>query len=154
MGQSLVQIYVHLTFGTKCQKAWIDPTISLELFPYMASILKSIECPVLAINGSDDHVHILCKLSKKIALSTVVEKVKSNSSGWIKRKDRKYKEFYWQKGYGAFSIGQSGVKDLTRYIAIQRDHHKVKTFREEYLQFLRAYKLTYDEKYLWDDEFA
>ncbi|MFC1849016.1 IS200/IS605 family transposase [candidate division CSSED10-310 bacterium] len=154
MGQSLAQIYLHLIFGTKWQKPLLDPGISLELFPDMISIMRSLECPVLAVNGTDDHVHILFKLSKKIALSTAVEKVKSNSSGWIKKKDRKYTQFYWQNGYGAFSIGQSGVKDLKRYIASQREHHKVKTFKEEFLEFLKAYKLEYDEKYLWDDEFA
>jgi REP element-mobilizing transposase RayT len=150
MPQSLSRILVHIVFSTKHRQPLINPEIENELFPYMASIFHEYESPAIMINGAEDHVHILCVLSRKIALSDLIEKVKKSSSKWIKTKGAAYKNFYWQNGYGAFSIGESGVEALKKYIADQKEHHRKKTFQEELREFFKLYKIEYDEKYVWD----
>ena len=150
MSQSLVSNYLHITFSTKGREHLIDKDISTELFAYIGGICKKLECNPVKIGGHLDHVHILCTLSKKIALVTLIEKVKSNSSKWIKTKGKKYERFYWQKGYGAFSVNPAEVDVVVRYIENQEEHHRKKTFQEEYLTFLKKYKIEYDERYIWD----
>lgn len=97
-----------------------------------------------------DHVHILCRMSKKIALIKLLEELKSHSSKWIKTKSDELKQFYWQDGYGAFSVNPSEVNVVTKYIVNQKEHHRKKTFQEEYLAFLKKYNVDYDERYVWD----
>lgn len=150
MPQSLARILVHIVFSTKHRQPFIKPEIENELYSYMASIFREYESPAIIINGVEDHVHILCVLSRKIALSDLIEKVKKSSSKWIKTKGAAYKNFYWQNGYGAFSIGESGVEALKIYIADQKEHHRKKTFQEELREFFKLYKIEYDEKYVWD----
>jgi REP element-mobilizing transposase RayT len=150
MPQSLAAIYVHLIFSTKNRSPWIRPEIEEELNKYHAGILRNLESPMLATGGTEDHVHILFRLGRKIDLATVVEKVKAGSSKWIKSKGAEYKDFHWQNGYGAFSIGQSGVEDLKKYIANQKEHHRKKTFQDEFREFLKKYQVEFDERYVWD----
>ncbi len=95
-------------------------------------------------------MHILCKLSKKIALIKLLEEVKSHSSKWIKTKGSEFANFYWQDGYGAFSVNPSEVDVVIKYIENQKNHHKTKTFQDEYRQFLKKYQVEFDEKYVWD----
>jgi REP element-mobilizing transposase RayT len=108
-------------------------------------------CQVLQVGGTEDHVHVLITLSKTENTAHVVEEMKRNSSRWIKTLSPYYVDFAWQGGYGAFSIGQSQVNTVIRYLLNQAEHHKKQTFREEYLQFLQLYNIEYDEKYLWTD---
>ncbi len=150
MPQSLASILVHVVFSTKHRQPLIKPEIEEELFKYMSAICQEYECPAIAINGTEDHVHMLNSLSRKMALSDLIEEVKKSSSKWIKTKGPAYKNFYWQNGYGAFSIGQSGVEKLKRYIAKQKDHHQKQTFQDEYRAFLELYNIEYDERYVWD----
>jgi REP element-mobilizing transposase RayT len=98
----------------------------------------------------EDHVHLLFRLGRKRSLAEIVEEVKKSSSKWIKTKGPQYKDFYWQSGYGAFSIGQSGIDALKAYIANQKEHHRKKTFQEEFREFLAKYQIEYDERYVWD----
>jgi putative transposase len=149
MSQSYVQLFVHLIFGTKEMYPFLDPSISRELFPYLTTIMHSMDCPVLAVNGMSEHIHILFSLSKNHALSDVVEEVKKSSSKWVKTKGPAYEKFYWQGGYGAFSMGRSGVPALKKYIKNQQEHHRRKTFREEVFEFLKKYEITIDERYFW-----
>jgi REP element-mobilizing transposase RayT len=151
MGQSLVQIYVHLIFHKKSSAPDLEKTIRPELYQYMISIMKTNDSPVLAINGIEDHVHILFSLSKNVVLAKVIEDVKKKSSKWIKTKNDRYSTFYWQSGYGAFSLGKSGVKACQHYIFEQEKHHQKKTYKEEFLGILKKYDLDYDENYLWSD---
>ena len=144
MPQSLASVLVHIVFSTKHRQPLIKPEIEKELFSYMASIFRANESPALAINGTEDHVHILCSLSRKVALSDLIEEVKKSSSKWIKTKGAAYKNFYWQNGYGAFSIGQSGVEALKTYIADQKEHHHKKTLQDELREFLKLYNIEYD----------
>ena len=150
MPQSLVYNYMHITFSTKDRNPFIDKNISAELFSYLGGICKNKECNPIIIGGHKDHVHILCLLSQKIALMNLIEQIKSHSSKWIKTKGKQYQNFYWQRGYGGFSVNPTEVEIVKNYIQNQEEHHKKKTFKEEYLAFLKKYKIDYDEKYVWD----
>lgn len=150
MGQSLVKNYLHIVFSTKHREPLIYPAIENELYSYLAGICNNLECFPVKIGGYDDHVHVLCSLSKKIALMKFLEELKSHSSKWIKTKDNRLKNFYWQNGYGAFSVNPHELNVVTAYIENQRDHHTKKTFQDEYRSFLEKYKVDYDERYVWD----
>ena len=150
MGKSLVQIYIHLVFSTKNRQPIILPPIEQELHSYLGGICNKLDCQSIIAGGHTDHIHILFKLSKKIALIKLVEEVKSHSSKWIKTKGAEYKNFYWQDGYGAFSIKPSQVDNVIAYISKQHEHHAKKTFQDEYRAFLRKYKVDFNEEYVWD----
>lgn len=150
MGQSLVKNYIHLIFSTKQRVPLIHQSVEDELYSYIGGICKEMECSPIKIGGYTDHVHILCLLSKKIALMNLLEEVKSHSSKWMKTKGIDLKNFYWQNGYGAFSVNPSETEKVIAYIENQKEHHRKKTFQEEYRTFLKKYKVEYDEKYLWD----
>ncbi len=122
-----------------------------ELYAYIGSIIKDRQSIPISINGVGDHIHILCILSKNVALADFLEDVKKYSSRWIKTKDNYYKTFAWQGGYGGFSVSPSLCDKTKQYIQKQKEHHKKMTFQEEYLLFLKEYGIEYDEKYLWRD---
>jgi putative transposase len=148
--QSLSSILVHLIFSTKNREPFITEAIEKELHPYMAKIFRELKSPSLTIGGTDDHVHILFSLGRTIEVADLIQEVKTESSKWIKTKGQEFEDFHWQRGYGAFSIGQSQVATLRRYIAGQRIHHQRITFQEEYRKFLKSYGIDYDERYVWD----
>jgi len=150
MPQSLVKLYTHLVFSTKYRQPFIDDKLEEELFPYMSTILRECDSPCIIINGVDDHIHALFLLSKKWAICDVVEEVKKNSSKWAKTKGEKYKNFYWQNGYGAFSVSRGHVDRVKRYIERQKIHHKKKDYKKEFRGMLEKYKIEYDERYVWD----
>lgn len=150
MGQSLNKIYVHLVFSTKHRKPLITDLIKEELFSYLGGICKNLECNPIQIGGHHDHVHILCLLSKKIPLTKLMEEVKSHSSKWIKTKGAEFESFYWQNGYGAFSVNPTELEIVKNYVFNQEEHHKRKTFQEEFLAFLKKYNVEYNDKYVWD----
>lgn len=116
MPQSLVKNYIHIVFSTKHRENFIDDEIEKELFPYIAVLCKDFESPALQIGGTDDHIHILCVLSRKIALMKLVQEIKAHSSKWIKTKGSKYEFFFWQNGYGAFSVGKNEINRVIDYI--------------------------------------
>ena len=150
MGQSLVKNYVHLVFSTKHRQPLIHPSIEAELHSYLGGTCNHLDCQSIKVGGYVDHIHILCLLSKKVALMKLVEEVKSHSSKWIKTKGEAYQNFYWQDGYGAFSVNPSEVNTVIAYIGNQHEHHRKKTFQEEYRAFLLKYNIDYDERYVWD----
>jgi len=150
MGQSLVKNYIHLVFSTKNREPMIDEAIESDLYAYLGGICHNLECQPIKIGGFTDHIHILCMLSKKIALMNLVEDVKSHSSKWIKTKGEAYQNFYWQNGYGSFSVNPSEVEVVIKYIENQKEHHRKKGFQEEYKAFLKKYKVEYNERYVWD----
>lgn len=150
MPQSLSSILIHLVFNTKNREPFITPAIEQELHPYLATIFRDLKSPSLAIDGTTDHVHILFCLGRVMKIADLVEEVKTGSSKWIKTKGPAFRNFYWQKGYGAFSIGQSNVVTLKRYIHGQKRHHRRITFQDEYRKFLKRYEIEYDERYVWD----
>jgi putative transposase len=150
MGQSLVKNNIHLVFSTKLRTPFIHPPFHLELYSYLGGICNNLESQVIKVGGFSDHVHILFMLSKKIALAKVVEELKSHSSKWMKTKDPSLKNFFWQDGYGAFSINPTEVDIVSAYIDNQQEHHRKKTFQQEYRAFLKKYKVDFDERYVWD----
>jgi REP element-mobilizing transposase RayT len=150
MPQSLSSILVHLIFSTKNREPFITPAIESDLYPYMASIFRDHKSPSLIIGGEVDHVHALFTLSRTVAVADLVEEVKTGSSKWIKTIGREFRNFHWQKGYGAFSIGQSSVPALKRYIRNQKQHHRRVSFEDEYRTFFKRYEIQFDERYVWD----
>lgn len=150
MGQSLCQVYLHIVFSTKYRTPWITEDIQPELYAYMATVFQTCESPAILINGMEDHVHIICYLSKNIAISKLLEMVKKRSSKWIKTKGEKLSDFQWQNGYGAFSVSQSHVERVRQYIRNQKEHHRKRTFQEEFRTLLKKYNVSYDERYVWD----
>lgn len=150
MGQSLVKNYLHIVFSTKHRQEMIHSPVEAELHAYLGGICKNLECTPIIVGGYTDHIHILCMLSKKIALMKLMEELKSHSSKWMKTKAESLSDFYWQDGYGAFSVNPSEVDTVVHYIANQKEHHRKKTFQEEYRAFLEKYKVEYDERYVWD----
>lgn len=150
MSQSLVQNYLHIVFSTKHRQSFILPQFEDELYDYLGGTCKKLDCQPIKVGGHVDHVHILCKLSKKLALMTLLEEVKKNSSKWMKTRDSFLRDFYWQNGYGAFSITADDVDRVAAYIANQRAHHSSKTFQDEFRLILKKYKVDFDERYVWD----
>jgi len=150
MPQSFIYNYSHITFSTKNRQPYITGNIQEELFAYLGGICKKLEFYPITIGGHKDHVHILCLLSGKMTLIKFMEQLKSKSSKWIKTKGTDYKNFYWQRGYGSFSVNPSEIETVKKYITNQPVHHKKWTFKEEFLAFLHKYNIPYDERYIWD----
>ena len=151
MSQSLSKLYVHLIFHIKDSLIPIINEDKKDLYAYIGSIIKDNNSIPIIINGTSDHVHILCVMSKNIALAKLIEEIKRHSSRWIKTRGSHYKQFAWQGGYAGFSVSQS-LHDKTKfYIRNQEQHHKKMTFKEELIAFLKEYGIEYDERYLWTD---
>ena len=150
MAQTLTSLLVHIVFSTKHRQRLIYPEIESNLFAYMGGILRNNNSRLLTAGGTSDHLHLLVSQSKTIALSELVMDVKKDSSSWLKTRDRSFRNFHWQDGYGGFSAGVSEVPRLTQYIANQKEHHRKVTFQEELLQFLKEYEIEYDERHLWN----
>ena len=150
MPQSLANLLVHIIFSTKDRQPFIKQNIEKQLYSYMVRIFRECDSPAIIIGGTENHVHILFSLSKKYRLSKVIEDIKKSSSKWIKTKRLEYKKFYWQNGYGAFSIGTSGKMATIKYIRNQKEHHRKRTFQAEFVKFLNKYQIKYDERYVWD----
>jgi REP element-mobilizing transposase RayT len=150
MPQSLSKVYVHPTFSTKNRHPYIDNGIKERLWEYLGGICRGLECYPLQVGGYNDHVHIISLLSRKISQARFVEEVKKQSSKWIKTVDNQYSDFYWQDGYGIFSVNPTQVETVVAYIKNQEEHHRGEAFQEEMVGFLKKYHVLYDERYLWD----
>ncbi|MDD5260291.1 MAG: IS200/IS605 family transposase [Methylacidiphilales bacterium] len=150
MSQSLARLHVHLIFSTKNREPVLHDTVRNSLHRYMATILQNFDCPPVLINSVEDHVHVLFELGRAVAVSDAVKEVKRASSKWIKTQGGEFAEFAWQAGYGAFGVSESNVVPVREYIARQREHHHKKTFQEEYRDFLKRYRVVFDERYVWD----
>ena len=151
MSQSLSKLYVHLTFGTKKRRPLIMSEWESDLHAYIAGILQQYESPALIINSVPDHIHIFFRLSKNYALAKVVEEVKKGSSKWVKGIENGNKKFYWQGGYGAFSVSGYAVDIVKAYIENQKEHHRKRSYFEEVEEFIKDYDIIeYDPEYFWD----
>lgn len=150
MSQSLSKIYVHIIFSTKDRKPFLsEKKLRDRLYSYIHKICNHHQCYLLAAGGVSDHIHLLLSLNKKIALSRMIEEIKTSTSKWIKSISVNLEFFYWQNGYGAFSVSQSNLDAVKKYINNQENHHKILSFKEELEKLLRAYEINFDEKYLW-----
>ena len=150
MSQSLSSIYIHIIFSTKQRTSFLDSSIRYRLWQYIGGICNKLESSPIKIGGTDDHIHILCKLSRNTALQTLVTKIKADSSKWIKTISAEYQDFYWQSGYGAFSVNPQECDAVVECISNQEQHHLKRNFCDEFRLFLKKYKIEYDEKYLWE----
>ncbi len=150
MPQSLSQVIVHVVFSTKAREPWIDDSLDERLHAYLATVARDAGCVAYRVGGAGDHVHLAVSLPRTLTQADLVEKLKVASSLWLKKLDPRLAGFYWQRGYGMFSVSASGLDDLVKYIDGQREHHRVRTFQDEYREFLRRYKIEWDERYVWD----
>lgn len=117
---------------------------------YLVGTLRNLNCPSVILGVVEDHVHILCNLSRTITVAHLVEQVKTSSSARIKEEGPGLQGFHWQNGYGVFSVSQSNVGEVKRYIAKQEEHHRTRTFQEEFRLFLKRHRIEFDERYVWD----
>lgn len=150
MPQSLARLHIHLVFSTKNRERFITDDVRSPLHAYMARVLQNLGCTPVLINSMDDHVHLLFDLARTVAISKAIEDVKKSSSKWIKTQRADLSTFAWQSGYGAFAVSESNVESVRQYIANQHEHHRKKTFQDEYLLFLERHNIAYDERFVWD----
>ena len=150
MAQSLSNVLLHLIFSTKNRFAFLlDAELRRRMHAYVAQVLNEHDSPAIEVGGGFDHVHALFCLSRNHAISEIVRKAKANSSGWAKTQGGVLTKFEWQAGYCALSVSPSQLEQVRSYILNQAEHHRVRTFQEEYLDLLRECQVPYDEKYLW-----
>jgi REP element-mobilizing transposase RayT len=151
MGQSLVQIYVHIVFSTKDRQPFFtDVPFRSRMHAYLAGICRQQGCPALAVGGVADHVHVLCRLSKTLDVSALLRELKRDSSTWVKGEQPSLHDFHWQNGYGAFSVSPAHVDILCAYIRNQEEHHRMESFQDEFRRLCRKYGVPIDERYVWD----
>ena len=150
MPQSFTKLYVHLIFSTKNRAPLLDEAIRAKVFAYLATVVRSYGGSYVVVGGMTDHVHLLFDVGKKHSPLQFVEQVKRESSKFIKTLGPEYSEFYWQRGYGMFSVSPTHLTAAERYVKNQEEHHRMKTFQEEYREFLERYGIEYDERYVWD----
>jgi putative transposase len=150
MLQSISNVNIHIVFSTKYRQPLILPEYETDIYGYLGQTMNNLNYQTISVGGYLDHVHLLCKLYRPLSMSKLVEEVKKSSSKWIKTLDPRLVDFYWQDGYGVFSVSQSGVQGVVRYIERQKIHHKKKGFQDEYREIMVAHNIEFDEKYVWD----
>ena len=150
MPQSIVKMFAHIVFSTKNREHFIHSDVEDGLFGYIHGIVENNNAKLIIANGTSDHIHLLVSLPKKIDIPELIGDIKRDSSVWIKKQDSQFSNFYWQRGYGAFSVGQLEIDVVKNYIAKQKEHHKNKDFKTEYRGFLKKYEVDFDEQYVWD----
>jgi len=150
MPDTYSQIYIHIIFAVKGRGNLISPMWKDELYKYIAGIIKAKDQKPLIINGMPDHIHVFVGLKPSMRISDLVRDIKNNSSKFINDKKFLRGKFSWQEGYGVFSYSHSHIGNVYNYILNQEKHHRKKTFREEYFNFLKKYEIEFNEKYLFE----
>ena len=151
MANTYHQIYVQTVFAVKYREAVIDTKWKNNLFGVIGNLINETKCKNIIVNGVEDHVHCLIGLKPVISVSELMKTVKAKSSKYINDHRLTRERFEWQEGYGAFSYSQSSVDKVYKYIKNQEAHHKKQTFRDEYLDFLKKFKVEYDEQYIFQE---
>jgi putative transposase len=151
MADTYSQIYIHIVFAVKGRSNLISPKWKDELYKYMTGIITNDGQKLIAINGMPDHIHILVGLKPTIALSDLVRDIKASSSKFINTQKWIAGKFEWQHGFGAFSYSHSQLSNVINYIQHQEEHHKTRTFRQEYLEFLKLYNVDFKEEFIFDE---
>jgi putative transposase len=141
-------ILLHFIFSTDGRRPLIKPEFRDDLFAYLGGIVREMNGAALIINGANDHVHMLIRVRPAHSAAEIARVVKANSSRWVREKHSA--EFAWQTGYGVFSVSESSVADVTKYISGQEEHHKKRSFQEEFVAFLKKNRVEYDPRYIWD----
>ncbi len=150
MPQSLSLVVVHLIFSTKDREAFLDALLRPKLHAYLSTVARNMDAECYRAGGMADHVHLALRLPRTISIADLVEELKTASSKWVKTQSSKLAGFSWQRGYACFSVGPNDLGSLCEYIDKQEEHHRVKTFQEEYRMFLKKYGVEHDEAYVWD----
>ncbi len=149
MANTYTQIHIQTIFAVQNRQSLIQNAWKDKLYKYITGIIQNHDHKILQINGMPDHIHIFFGMRPTQSLSELIQKVKGESSEWINKKGFLREPFSWQSGFGAFSYAKSQVPDVIRYIQNQENHHKKKTFIEEYSDFLKAFDIDYDERYIF-----
>lgn len=150
MPQSLTRLYAHLVFSTKNREPLLDDEIRPRVHAYLATIVRSCDSPWVVVGGVADHVHLLFDMGKHHAPVAFAEKIKRESSKFVKTLGARYKKFYWQRGYGMFSVGPAHRDEAEAYVRNQEEHHRTRSFQDEFRMMLKRYGVEFDEQYVWD----
>jgi REP element-mobilizing transposase RayT len=150
MPQSLSYLLVHIVFSTKDRAPILDASVRPALHAYLAVVARNAGCECYRVGGVADHVHFAVRISRTITIAQLIEELKTSSSKWLKTQTPDLAHFAWQSGYGAFSVGPADLETLRQYIDTQEEHHRTRTFQEEYRAFLKRYDVEFDERYVWD----
>jgi REP-associated tyrosine transposase len=150
MPQSLSKVLLHIIFSTKNRQPWLDSNVRPRMDAYVATICRNLGAEFVCVGGVTDHVHIVTTLPRTVSQANLVEQIKKVSSKWIKALDARYRGFFWLRGYGAFSVSPSQLKAVLEYVQAQQEHHRTRSFQEEYRELLRQHGIDFDERYVWD----
>ena len=150
MPQSLSKVIVHIIFSTKNRGPWLVSNVRPRVHAYVATICRDLGAELVRVGGVADHVHIVTTLPRTVTQAQLIEQIKKTSSKWIKALDARYRGFFWQRGYGAFSVSPSQLDAVLQYVETQDEHHHTHTFQEEYRELLHRHGVEFDERYVWD----
>lgn len=145
-------IWLHVIFSTKYRKPWLRREWRDDLYGYIGGTVKEHDASLLKAGGTADHVHLLLRVGPQHAIASTIQLLKGNASKWINDDNKIAGKFQWQRGYGAFSVSPSSLETVIQYIANQEQHHRRKSFQEEYLEFLKKHKIDYDPRYVFESE--
>ncbi len=151
MPQSLANVLLHIVFSTKNREPFLQAKAHRQaLCGYVVGTLRNLRCPSLIVEAMTDHIHILCNLARTVSIAKLLEEIKTDSSSWVKKLDPALAAFYWQNGYGAFSVSQMNAGVVRAYIANQEEHHRTRSSQDEYRELLTLHGIAFDERYVWD----
>ena len=150
MAQSLARLHVHLIFSTKNREPWVDQSIEARVWAFLGGVARQNKLKALQIGGTENHVHMLLCVPPTVTVSKAVQLIKGGSSLWIKSEFPGKRGFAWQDGYATFTVSKSIVPEVVEYIQNQREHHRAKTFEEEYVAFLHKHEIEHDQRYVFD----
>ena len=150
MANTYTSLHYHIIFSTKNRERWIEPAIEQRIWEYLGGIARQNDMKALQVGGIEDHVHLAVGIPATLAVSKALQLLKGGSCKWIHDAFPDLAHFGWQDGYGAFTVSRSQLPELIHYVAHQREHHKTRTFQDEFRMFLKKYGVEYDEAYVWD----
>ena len=150
MANTFTSLHYHVIFSTKNREPWISHEFENRVWSFLGGIARENKMKAIQVGGMPDHIHLVLGLPASMAISKAVQLIKGGSSKWIKEELPTMRGFAWQDGYGAFTVSKSNLPDTVGYVQKQAEHHRVKTFQEEFLVFLDRHGIDYNEKYLWD----
>jgi putative transposase len=149
MANTYASLHYHVIFSTKNREPWLAPSIEQRIWEFIGGVARAHKMTALQVGGCDDHIHALVMATTMIAPFQIAQYLKGGSSKWIHDEFPRLRNFGWQDGYAAFTVSKSSIIEVITYLQNQREHHRRKTFQEEYVEFLRQNGIEYDERYLW-----
>ena len=149
---TFTKLTYHVVFSTKYRHPLIRGPFQKRLYEYIGGIIRAQDGHLIEVGGIEDHIHLLASLSPKKSISDAIREIKANASKWSNELSDVTSRFEWQKGYGAFTVSYSQIESVCNYIQNQHEHHKTKTFEEEYIAFLKSHNIVYNRQYLFEAE--